>query len=115
VPKQSGNADSCTTHNEEELFAVQDHHDLVTLGWIHTHPTQTAFLSSVDLHTQCGYQMMMPEAIAVVCAPKYNETGYFTLTPNYGLETVASCREQGFHPHPSHPPLFQVRIVFLVL
>ena len=79
----------------------------------------------------------MPEAIAVVCAPKYNEfvynhyknyifsaddmlqyfnrTGYFTLTPNYGLETVASCREQGFHPHPSHPPLFQVRIVFLVL
>lgn len=25
------------------------------------HPSQTAFLSSVDLHTQAGYQIMMPE------------------------------------------------------
>lgn len=38
-----------------------------------THPTQTAFLSSVDLHTHCSYQMMMPEAIAIVCSPKFNE------------------------------------------
>ncbi|XP_026688365.1 STAM-binding protein-like A [Diaphorina citri] len=38
-----------------------------------THPSQTAFLSSVDLHTHCSYQLMMPEAIAIVCAPKHNE------------------------------------------
>lgn len=38
-----------------------------------THPTQTAFLSSVDLHTHCSYQMMLPEAIAIVCSPKFNE------------------------------------------
>lgn len=38
-----------------------------------THPTQTAFLSSVDLHTHCAYQLMMAEAIAIVCAPKYDE------------------------------------------
>ena len=37
-------------------------------------------------------------------------TGYFTLTPNHGLEAIASCREQGFHPHPSNPPLFQARL-----
>ncbi|KAL4708292.1 hypothetical protein ACJJTC_007698 [Scirpophaga incertulas] len=73
VPQQAGTADSCTTHNEEEIFHYQDKHNLITLGWIHTHPTQTAFLSSVDLHTQCSYQLMMPEAIAIVCAPKYNE------------------------------------------
>ncbi|KAK4004809.1 hypothetical protein OUZ56_006533 [Daphnia magna] len=108
IPKQNGTSDSCTTQNEEELFNVQDKHNLVTLGWIHTHPTQTAFLSSVDLHTHCSYQLMMPEAVAVVCAPKYNETGYFTLTTNHGLDLIASCRQQGFHPHASNPPLFEV-------
>ncbi|XP_050694007.1 STAM-binding protein-like isoform X3 [Eriocheir sinensis] len=51
VPKQCGTADSCTTQQEEELFDHQDKLDLITIGWIHTHPTQTAFLSSVDLHT----------------------------------------------------------------
>ena len=35
VPKQKGNADSCETLNEEELFDVQDQYDLITLGWIH--------------------------------------------------------------------------------
>lgn len=64
--------------------------DLITLGWIHvkiekrgtrlhsiarfqTHPTQTAFLSSVDLHTHLPYQMLMAEAIAIVISPKFNE------------------------------------------
>ncbi|KAG7307763.1 hypothetical protein JYU34_006356 [Plutella xylostella] len=106
VPQQSGSADSCSTNNEEDIFMYQDQHSLITLGWIHTHPTQTAFLSSVDLHTQCSYQLMMPEAIAIVCAPKYNETGYFALTPNHGMQFIANCRQTGFHPHPEDPPLF---------
>lgn len=106
VPKQTGTADSCATNNEEEIFHYQDQYNLITLGWIHTHPTQTAFLSSVDLHTQCSYQLMMPEAIAIVCAPKYNETGYFALTPDYGMQFIANCRQTGFHPHPNDPPLF---------
>ncbi|XP_076035818.1 STAM-binding protein-like A isoform X3 [Oratosquilla oratoria] len=107
VPEQCGTSDSCTTQHEEKLFDYQDQHDLITLGWIHTHPTQTAFLSSVDLHTHCSYQLMMPEALAIVCAPKYEEIGYFTLTPNHGLSYIANCRESGFHPHPKEPPLFQ--------
>ena len=57
IPKQSGTADSCTTLNEEELFVYQDSNSLLTLGWIHTHPTQTVFMSSVDLHTHCSYQV----------------------------------------------------------
>lgn len=61
LPKQSGTSDSCNTMNEEEIFDIQDQLNLITLGWIHTHPSQTAFLSSVDLHTQAGYQIMMPE------------------------------------------------------
>ncbi|XP_054145152.1 STAM-binding protein [Melozone crissalis] len=105
VPKQLGGPDSCTTQSEEELFVIQDQHGLVTLGWIHTHPTQTAFLSSVDLHTHCSYQMMLPESIAIVCSPKYQETGFFRLT-EHGLEEISSCRQQGFHPHPKDPPLF---------
>lgn len=35
VPKQSGGPDYCDTENEEELFLVQDQHNLITLGWIH--------------------------------------------------------------------------------
>nr|KAF6459119.1 STAM binding protein like 1 [Rousettus aegyptiacus] len=73
VPKQSAGPDYCDVENVEELFSVQDQHDLLTLGWIHTHPTQTAFLSSVDLHTHCSYQLMLPEAIAIVCSPKHKE------------------------------------------
>lgn len=106
LPKQKGTSDSCMTMNEEEIFDYQDQHNLITIGWIHTHPTQTAFLSSVDLHTHCPYQLLMPEAIAVVCAPKYNETGFFILTPDYGVDYVANCKHTGFHPHPTDPPLF---------
>lgn len=106
VPKQKGTADSCTTMNEEDIFNYQDQQNLITLGWIHTHPSQTAFLSSVDLHTHCSYQMMLEEAIAIVCSPKYQETGFFCLTPSYGLDYISQCRQSGFHPHPKDPPLF---------
>ncbi|XP_041088004.1 STAM-binding protein-like A isoform X3 [Polyodon spathula] len=105
VPKQRGGPDSCDTENEEELFIIQDELSLITLGWIHTHPTQTAFLSSVDMHTQCSYQMMLPESIAIVISPKFNETGYFKLT-EHGMEEISSCKQKGFHPHPKEPPLF---------
>lgn len=106
VPKQKGTSDSCTTMNEEDIFNYQDQQNLITLGWIHTHPSQTAFLSSVDLHTHCSYQMMLEEAIAIVCSPKYQETGFFCLTPSYGLDYISQCRQSGFHPHPKDPPLF---------
>ncbi|XP_063066787.1 STAM-binding protein-like A [Engraulis encrasicolus] len=105
VPKQCGGPDYCDTENEEELFLIQDQYDLITLGWIHTHPTQTAFLSSVDLHTHCSYQMMLPESIAIVCSPKFNETGYFRMT-DHGMTEISTCKQKGFHPHTKEPPLF---------
>ncbi|XP_029017393.1 STAM-binding protein-like A isoform X2 [Betta splendens] len=105
IPKQCGGPDYCDTENEEELFLIQDQYDLITLGWIHTHPTQTAFLSSVDLHTHCSYQMMLPEAIAIVCSPKFNEIGYFRLTDR-GTDEISTCKQKGFHPHSKEPPLF---------
>jgi STAM-binding protein len=88
-------SDSCDTEKEEEMLEYIASNDLITLGWIHvgsvsnefffchsiveslvriqTHPTQTAFLSSVDLHTHLPYQMLMQEAIAIVISPKFNE------------------------------------------
>lgn len=59
IPKQEGTSDTVQALNEEEIFDVQDKRALYPLGWIHTHPTQTCFLSSVDVHTQCGYQVML--------------------------------------------------------
>ena len=107
VPEQTGTSDSCTASNEEAIFEYQDKHGLITLGWIHTHPSQTAFLSSVDLHNHLSYQLMLPEALAIVCAPKYDETGYFMLTQNYGLDYIANCVQRGFHPHPKEGRLFE--------
>jgi STAM-binding protein len=69
IPEQESTSDTCETVNESALFDYCDAEDLMVLGWIHTHPTQTCFMSSRDLHTHCGYQVMMPESIAIVCAP----------------------------------------------
>ncbi|XP_064458397.1 STAM-binding protein-like [Ornithodoros turicata] len=107
VPKQSGSSDSCFTESEEEVLEYQDRLGLDTVGWVHTHPTQTAFMSSVDLHTHCSYQLMLPEAIAVVCSPKYEENKIFSLTVDHGLSYISNCNLSGFHPHPKEPPLYE--------
>ena len=46
---------------------------MLTCTHTQTHPSQTAFMSSVDLHCHCSYQIMLDEAVAIVCAPKYNQ------------------------------------------
>lgn len=107
IPSQRGTGDSCLTENEEQIFLYQDKYDLITLGWIHTHPSQNAFLSSIDLHTHFSYQIMLPEAIAIVCAPKFTETGVYSLTKDYGLDVIANCKQSGFHYHPKEPPIYE--------
>ncbi|KAM0791132.1 hypothetical protein ACM66B_005618 [Microbotryomycetes sp. NB124-2] len=105
VPKQKGTPDTCMTTHEEEQFAFQDERDLMTLGWIHTHPTQSCFMSSLDLHTHASYQVMLAEAIAIVCSPHHEPSvGIFRMTDPPGLETIVRCDVQGlFHPHPDLP------------
>jgi STAM-binding protein len=71
IPEQVSTSDTCDTVNETALFDYCDSQDVMTLGWIHTHPTQTCFLSSRDLHTHGGYQVQMAESIAIVCAPSH--------------------------------------------
>jgi len=99
IPKQEGTKDTCAMTNEDELFNYQASNDLMTLGWIHTHPNHECFLSSVDLHTHACYQLMLKEAVAVVIAPRYSPNfGIFTLTDT-GLAVISACEKRGFHPH----------------
>lgn len=105
IPKQESTSDSCQTTNEEEIFDVQDKQSLFPLGWIHTHPTQSCFMSSIDLHTHYSYQIMLPEAIAIVMAPKDSSRthGIFRLTTPGGLSVIRQCQQRGFHPHEDPP------------
>ncbi|KAK9366283.1 hypothetical protein V1509DRAFT_630315 [Lipomyces kononenkoae] len=102
IPEQDSTSDTCATKDEEGVFNFLDENDLFTLGWIHTHPTQTCFLSSVDLHTQNSYQLMLTESIAIVCAPMHEPSwGIFRLTDPPGIKTITNCHQPGtFHPHP---------------
>ncbi|KAF8935492.1 hypothetical protein BGZ47_009916 [Haplosporangium gracile] len=108
IPKQTATSDTCSTTNEDELFEYQSERDLMTLGWIHTHPTQTCFMSSVDLHTHCSYQLMLPEAIAIVCAPSHEKDyGVFRLTDPPGLQVITNCRQKPlFHQHPGEDDIY---------
>ena len=61
---------TCAMADEGEikLFTFCSSNDLLALGWIHTHPSQKCFLSSVDVHTHCAYQIMMKEVCCCCCA-----------------------------------------------
>lgn len=102
VPKQSGTTDTVQALNEEEIFDAQFSRELYPLGWIHTHPSQTCFLSSIDIHTQCGYQTMLDEAVAIVMAPtdSTKRCGIFRLSTPGGLSLIQKCPSRGFHAHP---------------
>ncbi|KAK2745229.1 hypothetical protein FQN55_006355 [Onygenales sp. PD_40] len=101
IPEQESTSDTCEMINESAIFDYCDSEDLMVLGWIHTHPSQTCFMSSRDLHTQSGYQVMLAESIAIVCAPsKDPDWGVFRLTDPPGLKCVLGCTQPGiFHPH----------------
>ncbi|PBP17335.1 endosome-associated ubiquitin isopeptidase (AmsH) [Diplocarpon rosae] len=101
IPEQKSTSDTCETVNENSLFEYCANEDLLLLGWIHTHPTQSCFMSSVDLHTHFGYQTMMKESIAIVCAPSKNPSwGVFRLTDPPGKQAIAQCTQSSlFHPH----------------
>jgi STAM-binding protein len=107
LPRQTSTADTCEMTHESDLFAYIDAvPDLIILGWIHTHPSQSCFMSSRDLHTHAAYQMMLPESVAVVCAPSKGDSadggewGVFRLTDPPGKRAILECEQPGiFHPH----------------
>ncbi|XVF44006.1 hypothetical protein PTKIN_Ptkin02bG0085300 [Pterospermum kingtungense] len=103
IPKQESTSNSCQAINEEEIFAIQNEWSLFPVGWIHTHPTQSCFMSSIDLHTQYSYQVMVPEAFAIVVAPTDNSRscGIFRIADPSGMNVLKECQEKGsqFHSH----------------
>ena len=40
----------------------------------------------------------------------FSSTGYFYLTPDYGMDLIRNCTGRGFHEHPMHTPIFEVRL-----
>ena len=114
VPKQHGTPDSCTTFGEEDIVNFHEQESTLTLGWIHTHPKQTSFLSSLDLHTQCGFEMQFASAVAIVCSIEKNKTSYFSLT-EYGRKVIHDCRNTGFHEHSQTKSLYQSNPKHLVM
>ncbi|KAF4717826.1 hypothetical protein FOZ63_029790, partial [Perkinsus olseni] len=113
VPQQSGTSDSCEASEDSDVevldFALNN--GLVCIGWIHTHPSQSCFLSSIDLHTSLGYQVLCNEALALVVAPtdsQYQPCGVFRLT-EYGIAYLKTCHRRGFHKHSdAQMPLYEV-------
>ncbi|PIN10327.1 Proteasome endopeptidase complex [Handroanthus impetiginosus] len=101
IPKQEATSNSCQAINEEEIHAIQNEESLFPIGWIHTHPSQSCFMSSIDLHTQYTYQVMVPEAVGIVMAPTDNSRKYgmFRLSKPDGMSILKECQERGFHPH----------------
>ncbi len=83
IPKQTSTSDTVAMLNEEEIIdAIEGGDSQLVIGWIHTHPRQHCFMSSVDLHTHVSYQLLLAEAIAIVIAP--------TQTPKYPLRILPS-------------------------
>ncbi|CAE7130661.1 unnamed protein product [Rhizoctonia solani] len=103
IPRQKGTPDTCEMVQEELILEFQESRGLITLGWIHTHPTQSCFMSSMDLHTHSGYQASLREAFAIVCAPSSSpNVGIFRLTDPPGLQVILQCHaKEPFHPHTS--------------
>ncbi|KAG8850105.1 hypothetical protein FRB91_009346 [Serendipita sp. 411] len=108
IPEQRGTQDTCMMEGEELVVEFSTGRDLLTLGWIHTHPTQSCFMSSLDLHTHAAYQSTLKEAIAIVCAPASEpKFGIFRLTDPPGLDIVMNCRaKESFHPHPGDMAIY---------
>ena len=67
IPKQTGFSDRCAMDADAtDVWEIHEKENLLFLGWIHTHPAYSVFLSSVDLHNQFEYQRMLPEVSAIL-------------------------------------------------
>lgn len=108
IPPQTGSANNCDTYDEMKVFNAQIAFEVVTIGWIHTHPSQTNFLSSIDLHTQYLHQLMLPEAVAIVVAPTdVKKVAVYTIPVPEAMAYLSKCPISGFHEHRTDINLFR--------
>ena len=114
ITDQKGRKKSCETLNEENFYYYATENNFRTFEWIHTHPTQSSFLSSIDIHSQYKYQSLLLEAILVVCSLKTQVTDLFTLTPD-GMKTISQCDQTGFHDHAGMSQSIYVKASHIVI
>lgn len=50
-------------------WVLRNRPGLYIVGWYHSHPGFSLFLSAIDIETQKRYQMMFPKAVALVVDP----------------------------------------------
>lgn len=65
----------------------------VIVGWFHTHPGLTAFLSSTDVKTQSIYQSLMPNAIAIVIDGVKYQRSYNYEDLDFGVFRVINSKQ----------------------
>lgn len=101
LPPQKGSRDQVEMLNEEVLLEETMEKELIVMGWIHTHPEFQCFLSSIDVHTTLGFQILLEEALAIVIAPKdtKRKCGVFRLSSPGGMDLIRDCPHRGFHTH----------------
>lgn len=102
IPLQHGTTDTCRvaeSHSSDDLLRICLQRGWQQLGWIHTHPTFDAYLSSIDQHTQYYHQNSAPYCVAAVVG-KDGNTEFFQLT-HAGMEFLPTCTSSGFHEHPA--------------
>lgn len=105
LPKQQGYSDYFKVIDSNSLIDYLEENNLMTIGWIHSHPVETPYMSSSDMHYHCVFQSVLPEAIAIVYSPREMRSQVFNLTPNHGLKTINECRKKGLHTHSTQNPL----------
>jgi hypothetical protein len=101
LPSQVGDGSNCEIDEAGELQVAlattgglaRCPPGLSVLGWIHTHPSQSAFLSAPDQHTHVTYQLLLREAVAVVVAPHDPAGGGRAVARVFRL-TDAATREE---------------------
>ena len=82
-----------------ELVSLCAGHRWMFIGWIHSHPTWEAFLSSVDMHLQRDIQRDVASAIALVLG-KHGDVHSSRPTAR-GMPDIGSCSQRGCHEHES--------------
>jgi len=76
-------SDEALTNAVIKVSSRDDGH--VIVGWWHTHPGHTSFMSSTDVSTQSRYQKLFPDAIAIVIDTSKYEGNYIIDNLDFGL------------------------------
>jgi len=64
--------------NPKEFFKANKNDGYYIVGWAHSHPGYTVFMSGTDKETQASMQGLFPDAVAMVMDPFHREGVQFS-------------------------------------